>query len=172
MWWLVDGAVLHNDATRGIEAPRGFVRDNRSKSRTEHVGRDHVEAKPRIEWHIPGYVAKRAQGQHVAVGRGPITNGQNELSPEPAAAVLRMYIELVEVRMTGPEQLDMGKAHRHIVSEGNPEKTLTCCFLEFVQRCCLEQHQRRRVASEQSGRRELDRLQQWQIAWPSDGNRI
>jgi len=144
-----------------------FVLDDREQRRTQLRTRDDLEAETRIKGHVPRDFPERCEGHRSdPVACGPITYVQNQACSEPAASMSRINVDLFKVCGVALDELNMRKAHRYIVQQGDPQMSLPLRFLQDVPVRRLVQDGLRRVSLEESRSCQFNACQPRQILWP------
>src|SRR5262249_1929593 len=104
-----------------IETPTRLVGNDPNKRRAECRRWNDRKPEPRIERHVPRYVAKRRKRDPVEVlATRPVADGPDQTRAKAPASVVRMHIQLVEVRAAGLEDLDLCETDRSIIRERYP----------------------------------------------------
>src|SRR5262249_55846474 len=123
----------HDNPTRRIETPATFVFDNCTQRRTEFVGWNDIESESRVKRHVPRDISEGCQADRLVPGRsGPSTDVPHETPPETAPAMLRVYVDFLEMCAIGLDHLDVGKTHRQVVSQDDPEVAITLSLLQHI----------------------------------------
>ena len=156
----------HDDTPFRIETATGLVLDDGAQFRREPVGWNHLEPQSRVEWHVPRYIAEgRQRDRLIPFAHRPIADRLHEFAAESAASVIRVNIDLIEMRGRWLEYLDVREPYWKVVRERDPQLAIALdSFQNFLARC-LGQNGFWCVAGKKPGGGELDGWQQWQIGW-------